>query len=844
MRDADHWRYPHQRQLLSVVGSAVLVAMVFAIGCKSPVARDPQRDYQDVRLAIVRGDLDKAQTQAEAASKYYGRTSNDWGWKFRILQAEVLAYRKQNQLALATLDAPLPPALANGDDAIRKNMVEALALARMDRDPEANVHLERADKLCQSNHSSLEGELSQIHGVIELTRGNLPDAEGFFRKSLLSARQQHDELLEATALLNLGLTALKQEHFDNSILWSSDGYRAAHALGAQFAEQKTLGNLGWAYYRMGDMEKSLTYFQQAADQARKVDARNDLLKWLRALGVVSREMGRTDAALDYFRQSLALAQQSEDNQDLVDALTALTAISVEQQQWDQAQQFSRRAIEQCRLHNDHIGELDAMLVEGEIAAHSGDVDRAGEIFRQIEADKQSEAPMRWEAQHNLAHIAEIQNRPLEALRQYERALATLDNARESVSDIELRLPFLANAAHLQDDYIQFLISQKRPLEALRVADYSRAYTLSEGLVSVRDNPKERPGTIKNPQLLAAHIKANILFYWLGPKHSYLWVATAAGVNLYPLPPSAEINALVQAYRRDLLSPRDVLEAGSQRGVKLYKMLVAPAAGDIERNPRTVVVPDGELNNLNFETLLVPGPKLHYLIEDVTLTNAAALPLVRTSSQPPTLRPRLLLVGDPLSPNRDYAALPNASMEMRTVEMHFKDASRTVLQRDHATRQAYLASNPEQFAYIHFVAHATVSRISPLDSAILLSKSAPDDDSFKLYARDIIGHPLNARLVMLSSCYGAGARAYAGEGLVGLSWAFLRSGAQNVIAALWEASDSATPQLVDHLYSELAQQKSPDVALRSAKLALLHSGSVYRKPLYWAPFQLYSYEFGG
>jgi len=33
-------------------------------------------------------------------------------------------------------------------------------------------------------------------------------------------------------------------------------------------------------------------------------------------------------------------------------------------------------------------------------------------------------------------------------------------------------------------------------------------------------------------------------------------------------------------------------------------------------------------------------------------------------------------------------------------------------------------------------------------------------------------------------------AYTGEGLVGLSWAFLRAGAHNVIAALWQASDSA------------------------------------------------------
>jgi CHAT domain-containing protein len=153
----------------------------------------------------------------------------------------------------------------------------------------------------------------------------------------------------------------------------------------------------------------------------------------------------------------------------------------------------------------------------------------------------------------------------------------------------------------------------------------------------------------------------------------------------------------------------------------------------------------------------------------------------------------------------------------------------------------LSSNLEPFSYIHFVAHATASRLSPLDSAVILSKVALDDDSVKLYARDIIRRPVQADLVTISTCYGAGARAYTGEGLVGLSWAFLRAGAHNVIAALWQASDSATPQLMDRLYEELAAGHNPDVALRTAKLSLLHSGSVFRKPFYWAPFQLYSYQ---
>jgi len=136
-----------------------------------------------------------------------------------------------------------------------------------------------------------------------------------------------------------------------------------------------------------------------------------------------------------------------------------------------------------------------------------------------------------------------------------------------------------------------------------------------------------------------------------------------------------------------------------------------------------------------------------------------------------------------------------------------------------------------------------SRLSPLDSAIVLSKEWSKDsgnnETFKLYARDIIQHRLRAELVTISACYGAGTRVYSGEGLVGLSWAFLRAGAHNVIAALWEASDVSTGQLMDKFYDELNKGESPDIALRAAKLFMLHSDSAFRKPFYWAPFQLYA-----
>src|SRR5258708_34706506 len=292
------------------------------------------------------------------------------------------------------------------------------------------------------------------------------------------------------------------------------------------------------------------------------------------------------------------------------------------------------------------------------------------------------------------------------------------------------------------------------------------------------------------------------------------------------------------------------------------MLVAPAQGLLKKDAKVFIIPDGARNNLNFETLLVPGailpeqklsePKLHFWIEDVTIANAGSLRLL--AAVRPNIRKgkekrdrSLPLVGNSVAPNDKYPELPKAAAQMESVARHFPAAEQRIFAREQANPEAYLAGSPGQFSYIHFVAHGTASRVSPLDSAIVLSKTAlsktapaegnAENDSFKLYARDIIHSPLRADLVTISACYGAGERAYSGEGLVGLSWAFLRAGAHNVVAALWEATDASTEQLMDKFYDELDKGAGPDAALRAAKLSLLRGGG-FRNPFYWAPFQLY------
>jgi CHAT domain-containing protein len=303
--------------------------------------------------------------------------------------------------------------------------------------------------------------------------------------------------------------------------------------------------------------------------------------------------------------------------------------------------------------------------------------------------------------------------------------------------------------------------------------------------------------------------------------------------LHPLPPDTTIEKAVEAYRRELLGPRGSMQGSGARGRALFDMLVKGAA--VPNGSRVVVVADGRLHALNFETLVAPGSPPRYWIEDVIVVNASSLQLLARTAGRQRPSPSILLVGNAPSPEPSFPALAHAAAELRAIAKRFD--RRTVLEGGKATPAAYRAASPGSFDFVHFVAHGVATRKRPLDSAVILARDA--SSRYKLLARDVIAQPLNARLVTISSCHGAGTRTYAGEGVVGLAWAFLRAGAEQVIAALWEVNDAATPQLMDRMYAGIRAGKDPAVALRDAKLQLVRGTGAHRRPLYWAPFVLYA-----
>jgi CHAT domain-containing protein/Tfp pilus assembly protein PilF len=811
----------------------------------------PQAMFDHAYNAFLHGESKQSQDEAVQGYLQLRSSSPEWASKFLILEAKAILARGQFEDVLKLLEShPLPSDRADFE-------ISVLTLAGV-----ANVHLRNlsesqrllneAEKLCGVSATESCGDLLQARGVLADEQGQSGNAEELYQQSLTFARSHHDSYLESTSLLNLGNESLNEGRFDEAIDRSETAYRFAEGTYAKIPELVAQGNIGWAYYRLGDSEKASELFTESEDAAEQVqdvfDQENDLTN----IGYIQMDAHKFDQAGQSFRKALDLAEGIKAQQDIYDALRVLARLAMQTDDLDKASEYAERALSMAQKSGNHGDELYPLLVQGQIEARRGNSTVAQRTFEAVESDKICPASLKWEAEHSLARLYEGENRPDSADREYRAALATFEEARDAVNHGEFQLSFLTNASRIYDDFVHFLVARGKTDEALRWADYSRGRTLAEGLGLLASGPNNGAPRV-NPQEIARQANGTILFYWLGEKQSYLWAITSRKTNLFVLPPASTLEANVERYRGVLGGPENALESANGDGQSLYRMLIAPAESLFQKGSKIFVVPDRSLNNLNFETLLVSDPelsepvsskpKLHYWIEDVTIANASSLrvlgALSPNSSRNKEKRERnLLLIGNSVAPNSEYPELPKAAAQMESVARHFPAAQERILAHEQATPSAYLESNPERYSYIHFVAHGTASRLSPLDSAIVLSKDSAEDYRFKLYARDIIRHPLRADLVTISACYSVGERSYSGEGLVGLSWAFLRAGAQNVIAALWEVTDASTELLMDKFYGELDKGSSPASALRAAKLSLLHD-SAFRNPFYWAPFQLYA-----
>jgi CHAT domain-containing protein/tetratricopeptide (TPR) repeat protein len=808
-----------------VLAAAVLTGIV---ACRA--GQSPDDLYQAAQLALRQGRLSDAQDLADRGIASTRRAPDSlWAWTFRLLRADIHVSENELTEARPDLEASLPADTSFNGLRARQQYLQARVEIADGHLREALDRVERTRTLANQDSDSLD--IDNLRGQLRLRLGEWSTGESILTDVVARASAEGDHYHEARALNDLGMGYVVRNRFDESLTWF-ERILAMHELQAFTLYPRALYNAGIGYRRVGQFDKAVSVQRQAVDAYEKVGTIRDREQALGQLGSTLFLQGSPQAGTKYLIEAFDTATASGLADDAAIWAGNLASASLELEDWDTARRYNEEArrIKQARQSTDLTHNT---LIDAVIAAGRGDARNAERLFKDILA---ADAPpdVVWESQAGLARLALASGRHDQANEYFQAALGTIEHTRSGLLKSDYRLSFLSRLIRFYQAYVDELVDQHQVGRALEVADSSRARVLAE-----RDGSTATPrASASRFRELAARSGTVLLSYWLAPAQSYLWIVSGQGIDLRALPPASEIDTLVRTYQAMIASSlADPLAGTNTAGDELYRALVAPAARVLRPGARVVIVPDGILYGLNFETLPVNGPERHYWIEDAQVEIAPSLATLTVNSRRSMTRePSLLAVGDPVPHPPDFPALTYAAAEMSAVTRPF-DAERLArLEGGDASPEAYEDANPGRFTFVHFAAHATANVESPLDSAIILSG---DDSRYKLYARDVAGETLHAELVTVSACRSAGERAYAGEGLIGFAWAFLRAGAKRVVAGLWDVDDRSTAALMEQLYAGLTTGLTPGQALRQAKLDLIREGGSQAKPYYWAPFELFT-----
>lgn len=294
--------------------------------------------------------------------------------------------------------------------------------------------------------------------------------------------------------------------------------------------------------------------------------------------------------------------------------------------------------------------------------------------------------------------------------------------------------------------------------------------------------------------------------------------------------------------------------------RLYNRLLQPFEKYFA-NKELIVLPDGELNLIPFESLIfrkldrrldVNYKNLNYLIKKLPIGynySATLFAYTRRNDQKKRHASKLLAIA-PMDLNYSFSQIDKKNIEEAKRDSNIitpipgsidevKCANQifggTLLLKNKATESAFkeLAGN---FDILHIASHGFVNNEYPLLSKLLFISDKDSVNDGLLNAYEIYNLRLNSPLVVLSACNTGYGKLYKGEGIISLARGFFLAGSQNVIMTLWSVADKTSVRLMKNFYSQLAEGKKVGDALQKSKIQYLeNSDEITSHPYFWAGY---------
>jgi CHAT domain-containing protein len=273
--------------------------------------------------------------------------------------------------------------------------------------------------------------------------------------------------------------------------------------------------------------------------------------------------------------------------------------------------------------------------------------------------------------------------------------------------------------------------------------------------------------------------------------------------------------------------------GGALGDRLGQLLIRPIRSQIPDKDEWIVVPDGFLYFLPFESL-PSGTGDEPMLETTTISYQFASRLIlpehiATQQAPetgvlafaPFTEDRFLSTGTyrfpPLPASREeIAQLPGSRYS-----------------GPQATKARFL-QNLNRYPILHLATHAVSSVDNAAGSFIAFYPHSDSPIEDCLFLEELYGLDMNkTKLVVISACETGQGELISDEGVISLARAFAYAGCASSISSLWKADDQATSFILQRFYIYLEKGYKKSTALRQAKLDYLASGTVNKSPAYWS-----------
>jgi CHAT domain-containing protein/Tfp pilus assembly protein PilF len=683
-------------------------------------------------------------------------------------------------------------------------------------------------------------------------------------------KKSGNHTFEAMILNNMGTTYRGLGDLDSALKCHEQALPILHDVGLP-NEATALQNIGHVYRDKGEFQKAIDYYQQALKLYQARGNRRAIAQDLADTGEASLLLGQTGIALEDWAQALPLAHASGDR--ILEA-SVLTGIA-------------RAHIQENNLH-DAQTSLDSALAMTESL-------RTAWVGADMRASYSSTVRDRYQLQIELLMLQHHDSQAFEASER-ARARSLLELLSESHADIRQGVDsaLLAQEQSLETDLRlkseQRIRSQNAALDK-DIEGLTVQYREVEAQIRTRSPryaalTQPQPLTLEEVQKEILDADTLLLEYSLGEDRSFLWAVTSNSFHTYELPAREKLESAARLAYTQMSTSQAGGEAMQGAALALSRTLLGPVGADLGRK-RLVVVAEGALQYIPFAALpapaksaALPGVPLIADHEIVSLPSASTVALLRreTAGRAPAVKLAIVLA-DPVFSKDDprvallYSASGPASSsasnsdDLERAELSERSAkesglpgfdrlrasrreAETIVElagKNNAVEKLDFDSSREtatsdalgQYRIIHIATHGLLNSSNPELSGLVFSlvdRQGKPQNGF-LEAQDIYNLKLGADLVVLSACQTALGKEIRGEGLVGLTRAFMYAGVPRVVASLWKVPDQATTELMQKFYRGILQQGlQPAAALRAAQFSMWKEPR-RSAPYYWAGFTL-------